>query len=403
MRKIPIFIITVRIIVGSLESTHIWALWQQDELQLRAISWSPDDSLVAFGTRQNKVMIYDVASQTVTHEIDTAGETTLSIAWSPDSTKLALTSSTPSTYIEIFDTTGYTPLLSLPIVGTTYQPIAWSLDGSKVVGSDGHDAQIWDAVTGQELALLEGHYNEVGMVYWSEDGTWVLTVDGGGTVRIWDAATYTLINSFQAGEGSLEAAVSPDETQVAIPYRNLTVLDLATGQIVIEFQAHLEPLIGIDWKGTHLASFGYGDTIHIWDMTTWQLDAIIPTSTFIYDVALNSDGIYLAYSGPGGTPLVSCICDFLIEDTGLRPPGIDSVRSVAWSPDDSLVAFGTRQNKVMIYDVASQTVTHEIPTTGTIIRRITWSPDSTKIAAVPQAITLRYWMALPIHLCLHFQ
>ncbi len=204
-------------------------------------------------------------------------------------------------------------MFAFSVSGAEFEPLVWSPDGSKIAGSAGFDARIWDAVTGEELAELEGHFRDVGTIHWSRDGTWLVTVDGGGRVRIWDAITYTLINSFSAGEGSAGAVVSPDETQIAVVWENVTVLDIATGQSVSELQAQHRPPIGIDWKGKHLASFGAEEPIYVWDTTIWQLAATIPVSTFIYDAVWNSDGTYLAYSGPGGMPLVVCICDFPIE------------------------------------------------------------------------------------------
>lgn len=48
--------------------------------------------------------------------------------------------------------------------------------------------RVWDAVTGQQRALLTGHDGWVTAVAMAPDGTWLATTDQIGAVRIWEAA-----------------------------------------------------------------------------------------------------------------------------------------------------------------------------------------------------------------------
>ena len=49
-------------------------------------------------------------------------------------------------------------------------------------------AQIWDAATGEEIAVLSGHDGPVSSVHFSADGARIVTASD-KTARIWDAAT----------------------------------------------------------------------------------------------------------------------------------------------------------------------------------------------------------------------
>ncbi|MEB3324629.1 MAG: TIR domain-containing protein, partial [Cyanobacteriota bacterium] len=66
--------------------------------------------------------------------------------------------------------------------------VAWSGDGRRVVsGGDDGTLRLWDAASGRELAVLEGHKGRVSSVGWSGDGRRVVSGGADGTVRLWEA------------------------------------------------------------------------------------------------------------------------------------------------------------------------------------------------------------------------
>ena len=68
--------------------------------------------------------------------------------------------------------------------------MAWSPDGARLLsgGSDG-TLRLWEAASGRELAVLEGHKGQVSSVAWSPDGARLLSGGGDGTVRLWEVAS----------------------------------------------------------------------------------------------------------------------------------------------------------------------------------------------------------------------
>jgi WD40 repeat protein len=52
--------------------------------------------------------------------------------------------------------------------------------------SDDKTARIWDAITGKQLMMMEGHTDFVYGVAFSPDGKYLLTGSFDGTARLWD-------------------------------------------------------------------------------------------------------------------------------------------------------------------------------------------------------------------------
>jgi WD40 repeat protein len=59
---------------------------------------------------------------------------------------------------------------------------------------------VWNAATGQVIAKLEGHSDDVHRAAFSPDGQRVVTASDDNTARVWNAATGRVIANMPAGE-----------------------------------------------------------------------------------------------------------------------------------------------------------------------------------------------------------
>jgi WD40 repeat protein len=88
----------------------------------------------------------------------------------------------------------------------------WNADGSRILtaGCDQQDtvvlgtdsgrcvestARVWDAQTGEELAVLSGHIGEVNQAVWNGDESRILTASSDGTVRQWYTRMQDLLDA----------------------------------------------------------------------------------------------------------------------------------------------------------------------------------------------------------------
>lgn len=94
-----------------------------------------------------------------------------------------------------------------------------SPDGTRIVaGSNDTDAHVWDAATGQQIALLDGHGGSVLTVAFSWNGALIVTASNDDTIRLWDPSSGREVGILQGLEGVRTAAFSPDGTQIVAAY-----------------------------------------------------------------------------------------------------------------------------------------------------------------------------------------
>ncbi|KAG6834127.1 hypothetical protein H0H93_011673, partial [Arthromyces matolae] len=94
--------------------------------------------------------------------------------------------------------------------------VAFSRDGSRIVsGSDDQSVRVWDASTGKELKVLEGHTGWVNSVAFSSDGSRILSGSEDQSVRVWDATTSKKLTVLEGHAGWVcSVAFSSDGSRI---------------------------------------------------------------------------------------------------------------------------------------------------------------------------------------------
>ncbi len=260
-----------------------------------AMGWSPDGRYIASIMQDNSVRVWNPQNGRVAFTYSrpqgglarlglltargSAGRrsprsgqyTAWSLAWSPDSQKVA-SSLGFQAGIQVWSVRNQQTLLSFG-GATSYGALAWSPDGTRLLsGSFSTNViSLWDALSGRQLASYSGHTNAVTAVAWSPNGQLFASSSFDGTVRVW-SANGTLIYVYTGHSGAvLGLAWSPDGRRIASASYDTTVQlwDATTGANVFVYRGHSWGVLSVAWSpdGKHLASGGNGndESVQVWE------------------------------------------------------------------------------------------------------------------------------------------
>jgi WD40 repeat protein/predicted Ser/Thr protein kinase len=276
------------------------------------------------------------------------------------------------------------------IWGMTFSP-----DGTRLA-SAGEDrtARVWDPATGALFATCRGHTDKLLGAAFRPDGTRLATTSSDGTVRQWDPATGREVEApYDRHSGEVAAAVySPDGQWVASAGTDRTVrVWRAEGrQDVAVLHGHKGAVIAVAFApdGRRLASlscpstldFAGDGTVRVWDVDPQATLPVLRGHTwYVYPVAFHPDGRWIA---SGSWDSTVRLWDAATGEpcATLRHPGI--VPSLAFGPGGAWLAGGTyADDKLRIWDVATARVRKEIRVPSGTLRFVIVSPDGSRAAA----------------------
>ena len=206
---------TVATILGG--NIRLWNTETGDELLIRilddlplgfhhniptilALAFSPDGRWLVSGTTKGEIRMWDVATGealTVFSELTEPVEQEhlryiWALAFSPDRALLA--AGTPS-QLHLWDVRTGDKLFSVSTVHKrgwrTHHdyptPLVFSPDGAILLSGHGTGTiQLWDAKTGDSIAALDGHTQQVETLKFSPDGEMLVSTAQDGTIFLWD-------------------------------------------------------------------------------------------------------------------------------------------------------------------------------------------------------------------------
>ena len=223
--------------------------------------------------------------------------------------------------------------------------VAWSPDGGRLLsgGADG-TLRLWEVASGRVSAVLEGHKGQVLSVAWSQDGARLLSGGEDGTVRLWEVASGQVLRVHLGHKGVVASvAWSPDGAKLLSGGADgtLRLWELASGEMLAGLQGHKDWVWSVGWSpdGARLLSGGDDGTLRLWEVASGRELAVLEGHKGqVWSVAWSPDGARLLSSGEDGTVRLWEVA------SGRMLAGLqghkDWVRKLGWSPDGGMWSAG---------------------------------------------------------------
>jgi WD40 repeat protein len=327
----------------------------------------------------------------------------ISVAWAPSGFRLAVAHGEG---VSILSTVDFRERVRLVDLGKP-RAVAFSSDGALVVtGSDDRGVRIWDAATGALLQTFKEHTGEVTSVAFAPSGKLLASGAKDATVRVWDLTKNVILRVFTDHTSDVNSvAFSPDSKRLVSGSADNTVRmwDLAhDGQIIRALDEHTLYVTAVAFSPDSklLATGSWDRTVRIWDANVKTIEA---QPKYESNKAINdhSDRVTTVAFAPKGLQLASGSWDNTVRTWNpISGKPVDTfkghtqwVTSLSFSPDGKQLASGSWDTTVRVWDTDKSSST-PLQTLKEIADRVVlaaFSPDGKQIAASGPDRVVRMW------------
>ena len=280
--------------------------------RVRSVSFSPDGTLLASGSDDVSIKLWDVAKRQNIATLEGHTGRVRSVSFSPDGTLLA--SGSDDVSIKLWDVASRQNITTLTEENSdraSFLSVSFSPDGTLLASGSWGTVLLWDVAKRQNVASLKGHRDWVRSVSFSPDGTLLASGSDDVSIKLWDVAKRQNITTLRGirnyRNSVLSVSFSPDGKTLASGSGDRTVElwdgEVATRRNLATLEGHTGWVNSVSFSpnGTLLASSSADGTVKLWDVAKRQNVANFGNTSQVQSVSFSSDQTILASGLEDGT------------------------------------------------------------------------------------------------------
>lgn len=415
----------------------------RSDISTKTLAISPDGNLLAIGG-YSEIKVWDVGAGTLLYSLPAFERSTYSLAFSPDSKVLVAGGNEGKIWLWNAQTGASINILEGGSPASLIGPLAFSSDNALLAAvvyepssaSTSSSTQIWRMADGTLLHTLKEARGGISLIF-SPDNRMLVSGASNGIVRRWNTQTGALVdeltgfdtNQGQAAQAPPLLAFLPDGNAFISNPSNyqIELWDLKRGQMLKTLTGHesliTNMVLSVDGH-TLVSAELWTNTVRIWNPTTGQklgtYEVYIDTG-YSKELAISPNGQLIAlgdaranwrtvydstdldnplYKLPKITwssdPVFSSDGQKIAKFTDINTTIVSKAESgellhtlstgghstgLAFAPDNKMLAVGTRDGKVQLWDSASSELVNTLNgQTDNIVVSLAYSPDGQILA-----------------------